>query len=417
MQGNGNLILAELLALAVCALLAAIWAIRLTRRASRTVEDRFVELYSELLQGICASLNRQDKAFAALRETAARAGAVADSLLAESLHQIEQRLAQCRTQYNEALRFSDASHISWDAFAQAKSGPEENWSLLAETTMALNVQVEQRLRHLEVEDAERRQRLVDAQARAQELENRIQSIEQEYADISEEAGGQALREMEGDWGARMEEAKRVDESLQRGVKAMNVELGNLELVNQRLISLSEKLRIRQETMARRIAELEAQANLTPMLKAELRKMSVENEELHGEIQRLLDAKADIEKQMETLRVKVQDLQSQPTRSEATEKQIAHDRQVLQLLREQNQRLIFELEEAREETEEARNRAPGAGKVELLERFRRIEAERDLLATKVEQSQKAFREKAKELDAATEELRRLRAAASAMADKN
>ena len=417
MQGSSNLILVELLVLAVCALIAAIWSIRQARRGSRKVEDRFVELYSESLRGICASLDRQDKAFATLRANAARAGAAVDnSLPANSLLQIEQRLSKCRAQYNEALRFTNASHISWDAFAQAKAGTEENWTLLAETTAALNAQVTRRFREMEAEEAERRNRLASAQTRVQELEDRIQSIEEQYADISEEAGEHVLREMEGDWGARLEEAKRVDESLERGMEAMNAELGNLEQVNQRLISLSEKLRIRQETMARRISELEAQANLTPVLKEELKKMSAENEELHGEIQHLLEAKADIEKQMETLRAKVLELQSQPTRSESMEKQIAHDRQILQLLREQNQRLIFELEEAREEAEESRKQVVGAGKVELLERYRRLESEREMLVTQVEHSQKAFREKAKELDVALEELRRLRAASAALAGR-
>lgn len=395
------------LALLVTAL-AVVQLLR-TRRAKKSLEDRLVDLYSMSVQAMSDMLSHQEQILDRLRRSPYLPGAGQDLALAERLGQIERDLAHGRDQFANAVLCGEALQIDWPALMRAKADCESIWKALVEA--------------LGPAEEKRRVRFAAALERIRELEAQVDSLAcqtpekglaRPAADSPE--ARQALERIEGQWEDRLAQAQQQDESVRQSVQAVAAEFQNLEMVNQRLLALSAKLRDCQQAMARRIAELEAQAEMTPRLKSELQSFRGENERLLEELQRLAQANKTIEEQMAALRQTVGALEAQQApRSEALKSQIAEDRQVLLLLREQNQRLIFELEEAREEAELARRQAAGQSQDDLWEQSKPLEYENEQLVAQHVRAQRSLKESQMEVQELREEIRRLRASSLAPAE--
>jgi len=271
-----------------------------------------------------------------------------------------------------------------------------------------NIESLQRLLREERESQERRQAaLAAAQSRVDELEAQIEAMtgqaavsampEPMLAAKAKAADAEAAaRALEEAWAKALQTAQQRDEAFVKRFSFMGQEMDNLEVVNQRLSSLAQKLRERQEAMARRIAELEALAGETPQLRSELKALAHENEGLKSEIERLEKENEAIEKRVARLKEEIKELRAQPASAELMQAQAQHDRQIVKLLRDQNQRLIFELEEAREEIDASQRRAKKRGEAEelitLKDRCNSLELENNQILAQYEAAQKSLSEK-------------------------
>jgi chromosome segregation ATPase len=213
--------------------------------------------------------------------------------------------------------------------------------------------------------------------------------------------------MEDKLSASLSAAQARDQDLQRHCDVFTAELENLETVNSRLSAMALKLRERQQAMTARIQELEKLASITPQLRQEIQGLIKQNEELVAELQGVEEANKNAEGQMSALRRLVEQLQKQPSHYESEVNRVNRDREVLQLLRSQNQRLVLELDEAKYEMEQLRQAAREAagGQFKAFEeRCRILRKENNELIAQFEVAQRSLAEKEQRIQLLEKEIK-------------
>jgi uncharacterized phage infection (PIP) family protein YhgE len=404
--------------LAMLGLGVSLWLWRNVRREKRVLEDHLVRRYSHALRSTEEMLDKQEGALSRIRGNFQKLGANTVPGSEEKLSQIDRELSHNRGQLASVEHDADIPRINWSAIDQAQAECENHWALMAEGFVDLATKPLEQINELVALEEKRQSGLSSTHSRVQQLEKRIEILfsslarpqaPQKAVEV-EAAVTQAVDDLRQKWDKFTAEVEEQDNTFVKGLSMINMQMEGLEVVNQCLDALSSKLAQRHQGLLSRIAELESMAEMTPRLQEELAKLKEENTGLQSELQEFERSRNDIEKQLEALRATIAELESLPSCSKTIEANIAQDRQVIQLLREQNQRLILELEESREEAgdHDAKPVVGNAAEIDELERQNiHLSSENHHLASKAVNLRRAIQEKDGVLRALNEEIQRLK----------
>ena len=403
-MGGWLIIWAEVAVVAAGAAVGFSWLWQKTRRAKKTIEDRFVGFYAESLEGVAKTLANQEQAVERLRMSARELGLDKDHSFSDRILQVQTSVSVSRGEHGAVAHAGDAGKANLDLFCKVKSDCDANWPRIFQIFLEMFSRPVKLLRELSEMEQQRQSKLSSATRRIEELEKQVDGVTRQ-----ELATDDPVSQMESRWQTVFEDCKRQDDSHQKTIHTLGRDLDNLEGINKRLSSVMQKLRDRQKTLAERLQELQGLAEMTPKLQQELAQLTMENQALQSEIREMEESRNTLQQEIDKLRTIIEEMKAQPPRLQVAEAQASEDRQILHLLREQNQRLVLELEEARDINDELQNQLKSSGKKpdeDLLDQVKQMQAENTQLLEEFEQLQVSLEAKNKEIHRLNNKLREL-----------